>query len=104
MAETAIVVLVPELEALVGSLRNEYTLDGAHGMPPHVTVLYPFVDDSEVVEAVPLVGRALTRFASFEVAFHRAARFPDTLYLVPDPAEPFVAVTRALADAFPEYP
>src|SRR5947208_10649014 len=104
MAETAIVVLVPELEALVGALRNQHTSDGADGMPPHVTLLYPFVDDAEVAHALPLVGRALARFVSFEVEFRRAARFPDTLYLVPDPAEPFVAVTRALVDAFPEYP
>jgi 2'-5' RNA ligase len=104
MAETAIVVLVPELEALVGSIWNERTSDGARGMPPHVTVLYPFVDDGDLAPAVPLVERALARSSSFEVAFRRAARFPETLYLVPEPGEPFVEITRALVDAFPGFP
>ena len=44
MAETAIVVLVPEAEPLVGAFRRNHTAEGAHGMGAHVTLLYPFGD------------------------------------------------------------
>jgi 2'-5' RNA ligase len=104
VAETAIVVLVPELEPLVASWRRSLTQDGERGMPPHVTLLYPFVDEADVDAARPKVARVLASFAPFEASFAATARFPDTLYLAPEPPAPFVAMTEALAGAFPEYP
>ena len=44
MAETALVVVIPELEPLVAAWRDRLTADGPRGMPPHVTLLYPFAD------------------------------------------------------------
>jgi hypothetical protein len=41
MAETALVVLLPELEPLIGGWRRRYTGDSARGMPPHVTLIFP---------------------------------------------------------------
>ena len=38
MAETALVVLIPELEPLIGDWRRRYTGDGGRDMPPHVTL------------------------------------------------------------------
>jgi 2'-5' RNA ligase len=104
MAETALVVLLPELEPLIGGWRRRYTGDGARGMPPHVTLIIPFADSSEVEERLEGVGRVLGDFAPFGVALLETARFPELLYLRPEPAEPFVAMTEALADAFPEFP
>jgi 2'-5' RNA ligase len=104
MAETALVVLIPELEPLIGDWRRHYTGDGARGMPPHVTLIYPFADSSAVDERLEAVGRVLEDFAPFEIALRETARFPEVLYLQPQPAEPFVAMTEALADAVPEFP
>jgi 2'-5' RNA ligase len=104
MAETALVVLLPELEPLIGGWRRRYTRDGARGMPPHVTLIIPFADSSEVEERLEGIGRVLSDFAPFGVALRETARFPELLYLRPEPAEPFVAMTAALADAFPEFP
>lgn len=95
MAATAIVVLVPELEPLVGSAQE---------MPPHVTLLYPFVDDADAASVTAEVVQALARFAPFEVSFTAVRRWPETLYLEPEPAAPFVAITEALVSAFPSYP
>ncbi len=104
MPETALVVLLPELEPLVGGWRRRYTGDGARGMPPHVTLIIPFADSSEVEERLEGVGRVFGDFAPFGVELRETARFPELLYLRPEPAEPFVAMTEALADAFPEFP
>ena len=40
----------------------------------------------------------------FDVTLSETARFPGLLYLRPEPHEPFVAMTEALAAAFPGFP
>ena len=70
----------------------------SHGVAPHVTLLSPAPPDVESATA------ALTEFSAFDVTFARLGRFPDTLWLAPEPAEPFVAMTEALVQRFPEYP
>jgi 2'-5' RNA ligase len=104
MAETAVVVLLPELEPLIGGWRSRYTGDGARDMPPHVTLIVPFADSADLGDRLGPLGRALGAFAAFEVTLERTARFPGIVYLRPEPAEPFVAMTEALAAAFPEFP
>jgi 2'-5' RNA ligase len=104
VAKTAIVLLLPELEPLIGSSRRRYTGDGARGMPPHVTLIIPFADSADLDDRLGLLGRVLGEFASFAVAVSETARFPGLLYLRPEPAELFVAMTEALGSAFPEFP
>jgi 2'-5' RNA ligase len=69
----------------------------SHGVPPHVTLLIPAPPDIETAAAT------LEPFCSFDVAFARFDRFPGTLWLAPEPAEPFVRMTEALVAAFPEH-
>ena len=69
----------------------------SHGVPPHVTLLIPAPSDVDAATA------ALEPFAPFEVTFSRFGRFPDTLWLAPEPSEPFVSMTQALLRAFPEH-
>src|SRR2546421_2784896 len=104
MAETAVVVLFPELDALIGTLRRANTPDGAREMPPHATLLYPFADAGAVADLLPTVARELERFTPFELRFREVARFPDVLYLRPEPEAPLAGLTDALARAFPEFP
>jgi 2'-5' RNA ligase len=103
MSETALVVLLPELEPLLGGYRRHYAGDGARGMPPHVTLIFPFADSEGVGDRLERVARVLGAFAPFEIALRETARFPKLLYLRPEPAEPFLAMTEALAEAFPEF-
>ena len=105
MSETALAALFPELDALVGDWRRRYTPDGARDMPPHVMLVYPFVESARVPDALPGVGRSLDGVAQFEVAFAEIVTFSGaepTLYLRPDPGRPFVAMTEALIRAFPD--
>ena len=103
MAATAIVALLPELEPLIGDWRGRYTGDGPRGMPPHVTLIFPFADSAEVDDRLPHLEAVFGAFAPFETALPGTARFPGLLYLRPEPAEPFVAITEALVEAFPEF-
>jgi 2'-5' RNA ligase len=104
MAETALVVLLPELEQLIGAWRRGHTGDGARGMPPHVTLIFPFADSQAIGDLLERVAKVLRGFAPFEIALRETARFPELLYLRPEPAEPFIAMTEALTEAFPEFP
>jgi 2'-5' RNA ligase len=94
--ETAIVALVPELATLVPETPR--------GMPPHVTLLYPFAEDEAVGPLLPELAGVFERFAPFEASFAEVRRWPETLYLEPDPADAFIALTEALVAAFPDYP
>jgi len=104
VAQTALVVLIPELESLLGGWRRGHTNDGARGMPPHVTLTIPFADSSEVDQLLEPVRRVVGTFAPFESVLRETARFTGLLYLRPEPSEPFAALTEALLEAFPDYP
>jgi len=87
MAEHALVVPFPGLVELVG-VGND--------LPPHVTVLYPSPGDVEAIAQV------LAPFDRFDVTFPRLDRFPGTLWLAPEPAEPFALMTEAMVARFPD--
>ena len=96
---------VPEAEPIVGEWRLRHTSDAPLGIPPHVTLLVPFVPAGELTSEVEeRLGRLLGKAEPFEVTFPRAARFPDVLYLEPQPSEPFSALTEAIAAEWPEHP
>lgn len=109
MAETAIVIPVLEAEPAVGLLRRRHTVEGADGMPAHITLLYPFSDTQELDDGrIDRVRHSLARFAPFDCQLSHVARFvrPDdtVLWLAPSPDEPFAAMADALAAEFPEHP
>ncbi len=104
--ESALVVTVPEAEPLVGRLRQLHDPSAAVGVPAHVTVLYPFVPPA-AIDAL-LESRLADLFAAmaaFDYRFERVDRFGDTtVYLAPEPAAAFSALTAAVAAQWPDYP
>jgi len=103
--ESVLVVLVPESEALVGPIRERYDRSAALGVPAHITVLYPFKPPHEITPTVISTLQGLFRhFAPFSFSLSDLQAFPDVLYLAPKPSAPFVALTQAVADLFPETP
>jgi 2'-5' RNA ligase len=89
MAEHALAVPFDGLEIDLVGVRND--------LPPHVTVLIPAPSDVEAIAQV------LEPFAPFEVTFERLDRFPGTLWLAPEPVEPFVLMTEAMCSRFPAF-
>jgi 2'-5' RNA ligase len=45
----------------------------------------------------------LASFAPIDVTFRETRRFPDVVYLAPEPADPFVEMTNALGARFPGW-
>ena len=103
--DTTIIAPVPEADAVIGSLRAAHDPAAALGVPAHITLLGPFLApervDARVRErlAAILAGRG-----PIAVSLRAVRRFPETLYLAPEPAEPFAELTRALWEAWPECP
>lgn len=103
---SAVLVQVPEAERVVSRHRARLDAAAALGVPAHVTVLYPFVPPSAITPAtLELLARAVASVGAFGCQFLATGWFgPDVLWLAPDPGEPFRALTRAVAAAFPGYP
>ena len=103
---TALVVPVPEAAPLVDGWREQTaTAKPSAGMPPHVTLLFPFVPAEQVDDALLADLRALLGgFEPFDVTFVGTARFATFAYLAPEPAAPFAALIAAVAERFPDYP
>lgn len=105
MSSSGLVLLIPELEPAIGDLRARHDPAARQGMPAHVTVLYPFMDP---VKLGPTqrgrLAEVIRGFPAFDLIFSRVGRFPEVLWIAPDPVEPIVAMVRAIAAAFPDYP
>ena len=98
MTEHALVVPFPELTGTLGDwLERTVPTKQSHGMPPHVTLLYPAPDDR------PGIAELLAGRAAFEVSFRRLDRFPGTLWLAPEPADPFRTLTELLTARYPDF-
>jgi 2'-5' RNA ligase superfamily protein len=76
------------------------------GCPAHVTVVYPFLPPDRITEAVvDGLREVLTRVDAFECVFSQVAWFgQEVVWLDPDPAEPFRALTESVWRRFPECP
>jgi 2'-5' RNA ligase len=103
---TALVAMAPETDGVVGELYRLHAKAGREGMPPHVTLLVPFVPahrlDREVEARLTTLFR---RFEPFVYALRRPEQFASgVLFLAPEPSHPFVELTEALIEEFPEYP
>ena len=101
--ESALVVLIPEAEDLVGSFRNQFDPSAAAGVPAHVTIVYPFKPPFELTtETIAVLQELFSSTASFEVCFTGPKKFPGVLYLSPEPDQLFRRLTERIIEQFPE--
>jgi len=103
--QSAIVVPVYDADCAVSPWRQRYDRSALLGMPAHITVLYPFLDEPL------LTGQVLERLrqdaamsSAIEIRFSRMARFPGYLYLKPEPVEGLRALICQFADRWPQTP
>jgi 2'-5' RNA ligase len=99
---SAVIVAVPEAEPLVGRLRAALDAHSAFGVPAHVTLMFPFLPPTELDAAArTALAEVIAAAPGFDVVFDRVGWFDqDAVWLAPEPAEPFRALTRAIAERF----
>jgi len=103
--EAALVVLVPEVEPLVAPFRLEHDPSAVKGVPAHITINYPFlpaIDSDEDLQRE--LSELFSKAQAFQFTFNHFARFPDVLYLAPEPVAPFKRLIDLVAARFPESP
>lgn len=105
MSTSGLVLLAPALEPQVADLRARHDPAARQGMPAHLTVLYPFLDPVRIGPTQRArIAEVFRGFQGLELTFSKIGRFPEVLWVAPEPADAVVAMVRALAEAFPEFP
>lgn len=74
------------------------------GLPAHITLLYPFLAARSIDEDTEAaLASLLLEIPAFDFALSEVGRFPGVVYLAPEPANRFVALTEALVARWPEH-
>lgn len=104
-SESALVVLVPEADALVGPFREKHDPSALEGMLAHITINYPFqpnqADRRSLLEEL---ARLFFAFPSTRFSLTELRQMSDTLYLAVQPEQPFIDLVEAVARKYPESP
>jgi 2'-5' RNA ligase len=102
--ESAVSIVLPRADTVLGPHRVELAQSASWGVPAHVTVLYPFVPPASIDDDV-LAGlaKAVATVPAFQVTLRQFGWFDDkVLWLAPEPAELFRALTAAVRQRFPD--
>ena len=91
-------------DALVGDFRRRHQPRAvARLLPPHITVLPPFVRDAEADELLASdLARHFAALESFTAELTGVGRFERHVWLAPEPHEDFVALLSATRRRFSE--
>ena len=103
---SALVVLVPEAEPVVGRWREHLDPAAKLGVPAHLTVLFPFVAPEQIDDDVrSLLTSALAEVDEFDFVLDRVDWFgDDVVWLGPTPAAPFTQLTERIVKEWPDHP
>jgi len=100
--ETAIVIAVPVLSDLLRPWRE---VSAPKGVPPHVTLLYPWKTPPLSDTDIDLVRAAIANVVPFSIRFGDIARFPEgVLYLKLEDETQVLTLMKAIHSAFPDTP
>lgn len=89
----------------MAGFRAAYDPAAAAGVPAHITTLFPFRPPMQTdVMTIERLKACFRAYEPFEFELVGIKRFPGLLYLAPAPDDPLKTLTRAVWEAFPEYP
>jgi hypothetical protein len=96
-AGTTLILPVPSADGLLQESARE------PGIPAHITLLYPFLAGRAIdADTEAALASLLLEIPAFDFVLAQIARFPGVVYLAPEPAARFVALTEALVARWPE--
>jgi len=104
-SERSAVVIPFGLPTALARIRRGWDEAGVAGAGPHVTILYPFLPCASLGRPVHTELAAIAHsVAAFDVRFERVRRFDGLLWIEPEPANDFVALTSAVVARWPDHP
>ena len=80
----------------------EHDPSAAAGIPPHLTLMFPFIPPPDLsILKIDALEKLINRAEPFEFTLTRVSEFEQgVVYLVPEPAAPFVSLTREIGRQF----
>ncbi|MFK0045084.1 2'-5' RNA ligase family protein [Streptomyces sp. NPDC090741] len=101
--QTGLIVKIPAAEPAVRAWRERLDPSAIAGVPAHVTVLFPFLHEHLIDTTVQAaLAEIVGSHRAFDVRFAESRRFPEVLYLAPEPDTTLRLLTRAIADRWPQ--
>lgn len=100
------ILLVPVLsvEPLVKKLRDAYDPGSLFGIPPHITVLFPFINPDEInAQDINKLKSITSEANGFSFALQLINTFPGVIFLEPSERKKFSQLTEDVVKAFPTY-
>jgi hypothetical protein len=102
---SALVILVPEADPIVGAFRTRFDTSAIAGLGAHITILAPFIPPGSPSQTdVSNLRAFFAGHPAFEFSLVGLCGFPSVLYLAPDPLTSFDALTESTAARFPQHP
>lgn len=100
--QSALLIPVPQADSVVGRWRFLHDPVAAAGVPAHVTLIVPWLAPEAIGEAeLAELDDELKGVDGWEFALTRVEWFGRrVLWVAPEPAEPFLELTRRLAERF----
>lgn len=104
--QSAVLVPVPEADSVVGRWRFEHDPVAPAGVPAHITLVVPWLPPGEITPAdLAALDDELADVKAFDFELARVGWFEKrVLWVAPEPSEPFVEMTRRLAERFATPP
>lgn len=104
--QSSVLVPVPNADFVVGPWRLEHDPVAAAGVPAHITLVVPWLPPRLISEEeLGALESELSDVGSFDFELARVGWFGErVLWLAPEPAEPFLALTHRLAQRFSTPP
>jgi 2'-5' RNA ligase len=102
---TALLVQVHVEDPVDDFRRRHLAASVARGLPPHVTVLFPFAPAAAIdAELRAQVVEHFSIFPAFDAELTRVGRFDAHVWLAPEPHERFIALLAGTYARFPRFP
>lgn len=104
---SAIIIPLQEIENVIQPIRSKMTIDGAKGLLPHITVLYPFYKDIELLKPdAEHIDLLCQKIKPFKISLTEFQRFADhgVLYLVPESQIEILNAIQAISKEYPQFP
>ncbi|MEE8389888.1 MAG: 2'-5' RNA ligase family protein [Anaerolineae bacterium] len=103
--ETSIDIHVPELMAVLAPWRDVTISIAAKGVPPHLTLLYPWRTPPLTAQDLAALHGAIADYEPFPITFTSLGRFsPTVLFLQLADDTAILALMRAIHTVFPDTP
>ena len=100
--QSAVLIPVPQADAVVGRWRQQHDPVAAAGVPAHITLVVPWLPPGEITDAdLAELDEIVANMDAFDFQLHHVDWFGRrVLWVAPEPAAPFLRLTSVLADRF----